>query len=77
MKLARYDNDLFISDFIDKAVLVRDTVGPITFEVASKQFGLSNSGEWCFGGFRDETTHAFEHFLSLVAHSLYCSNANV
>ena len=63
MKLARDDDELFISDLIDKAVLFVDTAGPISFEVPFKRFGLSNSGEGCFGGFRDEATNAFEHFL--------------
>lgn len=61
--LARDDDDLFISDFIDKAMLFVNTAGPIPFEVPSKRFGLSNSGEGCFGGLVDEATNAFEDFL--------------
>src|SRR5437763_10362037 len=60
---ARGNNDLFVGDFVNQSVLVRDSTRPIAFQFALERLRLADSFEWRSRSFRYQSFQTIERVL--------------
>lgn len=63
MILARHNDQLLVSDFIDEAMFAGDAARPITSKLLFKRLGFADALKWCSCRLDDDAPNAVKQFL--------------